>query len=110
MQSVSLFNHTVTAAEDLTACRFVTHTGAVPGAGANTLGIALSDTETGDDCPVAVIGSAVIEASEAIALGAAVETTADGRAAVLDTGKPVARLLQAATGAGSKVEALLLPN
>ena len=110
MQSAPLLVHTIQPTADVTACRFISPTGAVPAAGANTLGIVRSDTLAGDDAPVTVIGTEIIEISEALAAGVFVETTNDGRAAALSAGVAVARLLQAGTVAGQKVEALLLPN
>lgn len=109
-QSISLLTLTLTAAAALTANRFVTHAGAVPAAGANVVGVTRSAAASGYATPVDVIGTAIVEASAAIAVGAAIETTNDGRAVTWSTGVTVARALQAATAAGDLIEVLLIAN
>lgn len=104
------FVRTVTAAAALTSNRFVTYAGAVPAAGASVLGVANSDAASGEDVPVIVRDTAIVEAGEEIALGAAVETSNTGKALTKDTGVTVGRALQAATGDGHKIEVMLLPN
>lgn len=109
-QSISLLTLSLTAAAALTANRFVTHAGAVPAAGANVAGVNRSTVASGAITPVDVIGTAVVEASAAIALGAAIETTATGKAVTKTTGATVARALQAAAADGDLIEVLLIAN
>jgi hypothetical protein len=110
MQSISLLTLSRTAAAALTAARFVSTGNGVPGAGANTLGVTRTDAASGALVAVDAVGTAVVEASAAIADGASIETTNDGRAVTKTTGIAVARALQAAAGAGDKIEVLLIPN
>lgn len=100
----------ILAAVALTAHRFVTPTGGVPAAGANTLGVTNADAASGEQAPIIYLGTAIVEASDAIAAGAAIETTGDGRAVTKSTGVAVARALQAATAAGQFIEVALIPN
>lgn len=109
-QSISLLTLTIIAAAALTEDRFVSATGGVPAAGANTLGVTRSDVESGKPAPVDILGTAIVEASAAIAQYAAIETTNDGRAVTKTTGVTVARALQAAAAAGDKIEVLLIAN
>lgn len=109
-QNIALLTLSFQASAALTADRFVSVTAGVPAAGANTIGVTRSDTAAGKMAPVDVIGTAIVEASAAIAGGAEIETTADGRAVTKTTGKTVARALQAAAAAGDKFEILLIAN
>lgn len=109
-QYTAIYTRTVKAAAALTAHRFVTAAGAVPAAGANVLGAVNADTPSGGLAPVVVLGTAIVEAGEEIALGAAVETANTGKALTKDTGVTVGRALQAATGDGHKIEVLLIAN
>lgn len=106
----SLLTLSLIAAEAFTANRFVSPTRELPDAGGNTLGVALTDAAIGQMAPVVSQGTAPVEASAAIAEGAAVEVLADGRIVTLDEGVPVGRALQEATGAGHVIEVHLLPN
>jgi len=109
--NISVLTLSVAAAAALTANRFVTAVGAVPAANANVLGVTrTSAAAAGDLVPVDVLGTAIVEASAAISAGAAVATTNDGRAVTHSTGAVVARALQAAAGAGSLFEVVLIPN
>jgi hypothetical protein len=111
MQSIPVLTLTVRAAAALQAARFVTHAGAVPAAGARVLGVTRSIAEAGDEVAVDVLGTTIVEAGAAISsVGALLETDAQGRAVPNNTGTAVAVALQTATGAGQKIEALLLPN
>ena len=110
MQYRDILTLPVLAAAALTACRFVSPTGALPTAGGNALGVALSDIASGDTGSVITLGTAPVEASAAIAKGAAVEVIADGRIVTNTSGVTVARALQAATAAGQIIEVLLVAN
>lgn len=109
-QSTPLLTLSLLAAAALPAHRFVTHTGAVPAAGAAVAGVNRAAAATGDLTPVDVLGTTIVEASAAIAVGAAVETIGDGRAVTKTTGVLAARALQAAAAAGDLIEVLLIPN
>jgi hypothetical protein len=110
MQAIALLTLTRTAGAALTAQRFVAPDGTVPAAGANTLGVTRTDAAAGSPVAVDAIGTAIVEAAAAIADGAPIETTVDGRAVTKTTGISVARALQAAGAAGDKIEVLLIPN
>lgn len=110
MQSIPLLTLSIPAAAALTARRFVTHTGAVPAAGANVAGATCTDAASGALVAVDVLGTTIVEASAAIAKGAAIETTNTGKAVTKDTGITVARALQAAAADGDLIEVLLIPN
>lgn len=93
------------------AQRFVTHAGAQAGADANTLGVARTAGVSGELVPVDVIGTTVVEAGAAVAVGAQLETDSSGRAVTWATSGPVVgRALQAAGAAGDMIEVLLIPN
>lgn len=109
-QSVSILALTKTAAAAITANRFITPTGGVPAAGANTGGVSRNAAASGDLFTADVLGTATVEASAAINDGAAIETTNDGRAVTQSTGVVCARALEAAGAAGDLIEVLLIAN
>lgn len=100
----------VLATAGLTANRFVTATGAVPAAGANALGVALSDAASGAQVPIVTLGTATATAGGAIAAGAAVEVGTAGKVITRTTGVAVGRALEAASGDGASIEINLIPN
>lgn len=100
----------VVAAGTITKRRFVTAAGVQAGAAANTLGVARTDALSGEDLAVDNLGTTEVEAGAAIALGAAIETSASGKAVARAAGPTVARALQAAAGDGSVIEVVLIPN
>lgn len=111
MQSKPVLTLTVVATGAVPAHRFVSPQGALPQAGGNTLGVTRAEaTAAGQEVAVDVLGTTVVEAGAAIAAGALLETDSQGRAVPRTSGQPVARALQAATGAGRRIEVLLLPN
>lgn len=111
MQFRPMLTLPLTASGAVAGNRFVTSAGAqVAAAGAAALGVARSDAASGTLFPCDVLGTGMVEAGEAITAGAALKAGADGRAMVHDTGVKVAIALQAATAAGQKIEALLLPG
>lgn len=109
-QFISILCLPLTATAVLTAERFVTGTGAVAAAGANTLGVTRSNAQIGEDVPVDVLGTAIVTAGAAIAQGASIEVGTAGKAITANAGKVVARALQAAAADGSRIEVLLIPN
>lgn len=102
---------TVAATGTIAANRFVTPAGAQAGADANVLGVARTAAVSGAAIPVDVLGTVVVEAGAAISAGATLKSDANGRAIPWATsGAKVALALQAAAGAGERIEALLIPN
>lgn len=108
--SLTIFTKTVIAVAVVAANRFVTIAGGYPAAEGNTLGVTRTEAETDDAMTVDVLGTTIVEASAAIAKGAAVASTADGRAVTHTAGTVVGRALGAATAAGEKIEILLIAN
>lgn len=91
--------------------RFVTPAGAQAGADVNTIGAARVAGVSGDDAPVDVLGTTVIESGAAIAEGATLKSDATGRGITwVTSGARLAVALQAAAGAGEFIEVLLIPN
>lgn len=101
----------IVAAAALLAERFVTAAGAQTGADGNALGVALASGATGEQVPVVALGTAVVEAGAAITAGATVKADAQGRAIAWATsGARLGVALQAASGAGARIEVFLIPN
>lgn len=100
----------VVAAAALSQYRAVTAAGAVPAAGARSLGVTDYAVAAGDRVSVAVLGTAIAEAGAAFAIDAALEVDAQGRFVTKNTGATVARALSAAGATGNLVEILLIPN
>lgn len=111
-QNISLLKLTVGAAGAIAANRFVTPAGAQAGADANTLGVSeFAAGAAGEKIPVTALGTAVVEAGAAVAAGATLKSDASGRAITwAASGAKVAIALEAAAGAGSFFEVLLVPN
>lgn len=108
-QSIPILTLSPLATEDITAHRFVAPGGAVPGAGENTLGASLADTSTGQPIPTTVLGTAIVEAGGTFSAYDKLETDAEGKAVVLDTGIAAAMALQDGVD-GRYVEVLLIQN
>ncbi len=109
-QALSLLALPLTLGGTVVADRFVTPAGAQAGAGANTLGVARSAGVSGEKITADVLGTAVVEAGAAIAANATIGVDSSGRAVTWASGAKVALALQAASGAGVKIEVLLIPN
>lgn len=109
-QHKSLFTQAILATAAITAERFVSTAAGVPAAAANALGVARSDAASGEYVPVDMAGSAIVVAGAAIAQYALVETDNAGRAVTKSAGVTLGRALQAAAGAGSRIEVFLIPN
>lgn len=99
----------IRAGATLLAHRFVTASGNVPAAGASTLGVTLSPAQAGNQTPIVTIGTAVVEAAAAIAVGDPIATDAAGRAVVHSSGSKVAVALTAGQS-GDLIEVFLIPN
>ena len=110
-QNIPVLTLTVALTGTVAANRFITPAGAQAGADGATLGVCRSPGVAGDKAPVDVLGTAVVEAGAAFALGASLKTDSSGRAITWATsGAKVGIALQAATAAGQLVEILLIPN
>ncbi len=107
--NISTLTLTVMAAAALAANRFVTTAGAYPAAGGLALGTSRTSGAIGDAVPVDVEGTALVEASAAIAVDAGVQSLADGRAVTLTSGTALGRALTPAAAAGEIIEVLLIP-
>lgn len=110
-QATSVLAVALAAAGTIAAARFVTPAGVQAGADANTLGVARYSGVSGDKITTDVLGTAVVEAGAAVAAGATVKADASGRAITwVTSGAKVGLALDAAAGAGSMIEVLLIPN
>ena len=98
--SIILAAMSIVAAVDLTAKRFVTTAGAVPAAGAWCPGVVNDSYGAGEAAGVTTHGIELVESGAAVAVDAAVQTDASGRAITLAAGIGLGRALDAATGAG----------
>lgn len=111
--NISLLTLTVIASATVAANRFVTTAGAHGGPGALPLGVTRSEGVSGDPIPVDVLGTAVVEAGDAIAADATIMVTTDGKALTHDGDgdkHAAGRALEAAGAAGALVEILLVPS
>lgn len=107
-QSISLLTQTLLATGAIIKHRFVTFAGAQAGLKGLALGVSEEAAATDETVPVAVNGTAVIDSGGAFAVGAALESDAQGRAVAHTDGVINARALEAATGADEKIEVLLI--
>lgn len=105
--SITLAVMSIVAAAALTARRFVTPGGAVPAAGAWCPGVANADYAAGETAGVVTHGVELVEAGGAVAVGAAVQTDASGRAITLSAGIGLGRKLDEATAAGDFIRVKL---
>lgn len=91
----------ITAAADLdNERRFIGFDGNVCTAGAKALGTLAATAAVGEQAPVDSHGVILVEAASAIALGAQVQSDADGRAVTLAGGVANGWAMDAATAAG----------
>lgn len=110
-QSISLLTLAVAATAVIAANRFVNAAGAQVVADANAIGVAKAPGAIGEQVPVDVIGTAVVESGGAFVRGATLKVDALGRAITwVTSGARVAVALEAATAAGQLVEVLLVDN
>ena len=101
---------TASATAAVTKNRFVGYGGAHAVAAGAALGVSRTGAALGEDFTVDVLGTALVEASGAIAAGGAVEVGATGKAAALAAGVTVARALSAAAADGNLIEVVLIPS
>jgi hypothetical protein len=109
-QNIPILSLSVKATATVAARRFATVGGAQAGAGANALGVSRFSGVTGDMLTLDALGTSIVEAGAAFAVGAALQSDANGCAITKDTGATLARALQAAVQAGDFVEVLNIPN
>ncbi|WP_221800446.1 capsid cement protein [Oceanobacter mangrovi] len=96
----------MTAAADLTRNRFIGADGDVCAAGALAAGIGEYDVAAGEQASVNAQGLIIVEAGAAVAVGAQVESDANGLAITLDTGIANGLALDAAAASGDLIRIL----
>lgn len=111
-QCISLLTLTLGLAGTVVAERFVTGAGVQTGAAGNALGVSRTAGISGDNVPVDVIGTTIVESGAAIAANALVEADSLGRAVTKSAGVTLGRLApgQSASAAGQFVEIILIQN
>ncbi len=108
MQSIPLLSLTAIAVAAIPAHRFVGWNNQLAAAQAASRGVSRFDAAPDDALTVDVIGTSLVEAGEAIPVGAAIEVGANGVAMVKAAGITVARALEAAVVPGQVFEVLLI--
>jgi hypothetical protein len=98
--SVILASISILAAVALAPRRFVTTAGTVPASGVYCPGVANGSFDAGEYAGVDTHGVVLVEAGAAVAVDAAVQCDASGRAITLAAGVSLGRALDAATAAG----------
>jgi hypothetical protein len=83
--------------------RFVNYVGGQATDGQAVLGVAGDDVVIGEQTPVKTRGWIVVTAGAAVAVGANVQSDAQGRAITLAAGQNAGRALDAATAAGQLI-------
>lgn len=110
-QNISLLTLTLALTGTVSANRFVKPSGAQSAAGENSLGVARTAGVSGESIAVDTLGTAVVEAGAAVAVGASIKADANGKAITWATsGAKIAVALQAAAADGDLIEVLLIPN
>lgn len=97
---------TILAAAALSRFRFADFSGNVAGAGERTLGVPTTNFDAGEQASVATHGEILVEAGAAIAVGAEVESDANGRAVTKTTGVGAGVARDAAAAAGDIIRVL----
>jgi len=110
-QNLAILSLPLVLSGTVTANRLVTAAGAQAGAGANTYGVSRSSGVATERVTVDVMGTAMIEAGAAVAVGDTLKSDASGRAITwVTSGAKVGLALEAASAAGQMIEVLLIPN
>lgn len=108
-QKIPLLTLTVTAIGAVAACRFVGFDGAqVDAAGVKAMGVSTFPAINGDDLSLDVIGTTVVEAGGAVAVGDDLSADAEGRAVTAEEGVVLAQALDSSLAAGEFIEVLLV--
>jgi hypothetical protein len=105
-----LYTLTLKATGTVTKQRFVEVTGVHATAAAKAIGVSRVDAVTGDNFGAHTLGTAIVESGGAIAIGAAVEVGANGKAVTNAVGVKVGRALTAASADGDLIEVYLIPS
>lgn len=100
---------TVVATAIVEACRAIDLDGTYTASGQDTLGVSDAKGYVGNEVAVDVLGTSTCEAGAVIAQGALIQVGSNGQFITKAAGKTVGRALSAASGAGSKFHALLIP-
>ncbi|MFY8162377.1 MAG: hypothetical protein ACOVNU_13670 [Candidatus Kapaibacteriota bacterium] len=89
------------ASSELVEHRFIGFNGAPTADSDAVLGVTYLNTKVNDIAPVITLGTAIIESSEAIAVGDYISTTIDGKAKVTEEGdKANGRAITSTSGSG----------
>ena len=94
---------TIAAAAALSRFRFVDYSGNVAGAGERVLGVPTTDFSSGEQASVTTHGEILVEAGAAIAVGAEVESDANGKAITKAAGVANGIAWDAAAAAGDLI-------
>jgi len=88
------------ASSDIPKLRFVDYNGAKCPAESRAIGVSEDSATTGEVFPVNTLGVLIVESGDALAVGDAVESDAEGRAVTVTTGAVNGWAMDAATAAG----------
>lgn len=95
----------------IAASRFVQLDGTQSAAGEYAAGIShYAGVANGDYIPFTELGRDILEVGAAVAIGAAIESDAQGRGITKTTGITLARAVTGAAAAGEFVEVYMIPN
>ena len=106
---VAILTLTVMAAADVLQRRAVTKDGSYPAAGSHMYGTTFVDGKSGCELAVDCLGQVPMTAGAAIPEDSLVEVGTDGKFIPLNTGKPVARAITAASGDDATFQGFILP-
>lgn len=109
-QSIPILSLTTTLTAPVAQHRFVSYNGDPGQQGDGVLGVSRVAGVAGDEITVDSMGTTIIEAGAAIAVGDPLEPGADGKAAVAGDVGFSARALEAAAADGDLIECLLIVN
>jgi len=110
-QNIAVLTLTVTAVGAIAAHRFIHAAGDQAVAGENALGVSRTSAASGENFPVDVLGTTLVQAGAEISKGDSLKADADGKAITWATsGAKVAIALEAATAADQIIEVLLIQN
>lgn len=104
--ALPILSDTVVATGTISQKHFVGFDGALCAAGAKAAGVAYFDAEAGDALTIDVLGFLLVKAGAAVAIGAAIESDADGAAITHSAGAIVGYAKSAAAGAGDVIQIL----
>ncbi len=105
-----IYTITLSATGTVTKQRLVEVTGVHASAAGKAIGVSRVDAVAGDNFGAHTLGTSLVEAGGAIAVGATVEVGTNGKAVTLAAGVKVGRALTAASADGDIIEIYLIPN